>query len=68
VSLGIVGHPGAVLGAVLQAASGRIKNDKREKRRAWMKELSAAEDAANREADAAVPLRQHADPSVPGGL
>ena len=46
VTLGIVGHPGAVLGAVLQAASGRIKNDKREKRRAWMKELSAAEDAA----------------------
>jgi acetolactate synthase I/II/III large subunit len=46
ITLGIVGHPGAVLGAVLQAASGRIKNDKRQARQAWMKELSAAEDAA----------------------
>jgi len=46
VAFGIVGHPGAVLGAVLQAAGGRIKNDKREARRAWMKELSAAEGAA----------------------
>jgi acetolactate synthase I/II/III large subunit len=46
ISFGIVGDPGAVLGAILQAASGRIKNDKREARRAWMKELTAAEDAA----------------------
>ena len=46
VSLGIVGDPGAVLGAVLDAANSRIKNDKRAARRAWMKELSAAEDAA----------------------
>jgi acetolactate synthase-1/2/3 large subunit len=46
VAFGIVGHPGAVLGAVLQAASGRIKNDKRQARKAWMKELSAAEEAA----------------------
>lgn len=46
VTLGLVGDPGAVLGAVLQAASGRIKNDKRQARRAWMKELMAAEDAA----------------------
>ena len=46
VTLGIVGDPGAVLGAVLQAASGRIKNDKRQARRAWMKELAAAEDQA----------------------
>jgi acetolactate synthase-1/2/3 large subunit len=46
ITLGIVGHPGAVLGAVLQAASGRIKNDKRQARQAWMKELSAAEDTA----------------------
>jgi acetolactate synthase-1/2/3 large subunit len=46
IDLGIVGHPGAILGAVLQAASGRLKNDKREKRREWMKRLSEAEAAA----------------------
>jgi acetolactate synthase I/II/III large subunit len=46
VDLGLVGDPGAVLAAVLQAASGRIKNDKRQARRAWMKELTAAEDQA----------------------
>jgi acetolactate synthase-1/2/3 large subunit len=46
VDLGIVGHPGAVLGAVLQAAAGRIKNDKRNLRQQWMKQLSQAEDAA----------------------
>src|ERR1700719_1187183 len=46
VSLGIVGDPGAVLSAVLQAASGRLKKDKREQRRQWMKELTQAEDAA----------------------
>src|SRR5438105_4759834 len=46
VSFGLVGDPGAVLGAVLQAASGRIKNDKRQARTAWMRELCAAEKAA----------------------
>jgi len=46
IDLGIVGHPGAILGAVLQAASGRLKNDKREKRREWMKRLTDAEVAA----------------------
>jgi acetolactate synthase-1/2/3 large subunit len=46
VTLGIVGDPGAVLGAVLQAANSRLKNDKRQARRAWMKQLSAAEDQA----------------------
>jgi acetolactate synthase-1/2/3 large subunit len=46
VTFGIVGDPGAVLGAVVAAASGRIKNDKRQARKAWMKELSTAEDAA----------------------
>jgi acetolactate synthase I/II/III large subunit len=46
VTLGIVGDPGAVLGAVLQAASGRIKNDKRQARQQWMKDLSAAEEKA----------------------
>jgi thiamine pyrophosphate-dependent acetolactate synthase large subunit-like protein len=46
VDLGLVGHPGAILGAVLQAASGRIKTDKREARRKWMQELTQAEEAA----------------------
>ncbi len=46
IDLGIVGDPGAVCGAILQAASGRLKNDKRQARKAWMKELTAAEDAA----------------------
>jgi acetolactate synthase I/II/III large subunit len=46
IDLGLVGHPGAILGAVLQAASGRLKQDKRDKRREWMKKLSAAESAA----------------------
>jgi len=46
IDLGIVGHPGAILGAVLEAASGRLKNDKREMRREWMKRLSDAEAAA----------------------
>jgi len=46
IDLGIVGHPGAILGAVLQAASGRLKQDKRERRREWMKRLTDAEAAA----------------------
>ncbi len=46
ISLGLVGDPGAILGAALQAASGRIKDDKRQARKAWMKELAAAEEAA----------------------
>ena len=46
ITFGIVGDPGAICAAVLQAASGRIKNDKRQARQVWMKGLSAAEDAA----------------------
>jgi acetolactate synthase-1/2/3 large subunit len=46
IDLGIAGHPGAILGAVLQAASGRIKNDKRQARKAWMRELQEAEKVA----------------------
>ena len=46
VTLGIVGDPGTVLGAVLEAANTRLKNDKRQARRRWMNELSAAEAAA----------------------
>jgi acetolactate synthase-1/2/3 large subunit len=46
ISLGLVGDPGAILGAVLQAASGRIKNDKRQARQQWLKQLSDAETVA----------------------
>ena len=46
ISLGLVGDPGAILGAVLQAASGRIKNDKRQARQQWLKQLSEAETVA----------------------
>jgi acetolactate synthase-1/2/3 large subunit len=46
IDLGIVGDPGAILKAMLQAASGRIKDDKRQARKDWMRELSAAEQEA----------------------
>ena len=46
VTLGLVGDPGAVLAAVAQAATGRLKQDKRQARRQWMAELTKAEDAA----------------------
>ncbi len=46
IALGLVGDPGAILGAVLAAASGRLKRDKRQARQDWMKKLAAAEDAA----------------------
>jgi acetolactate synthase-1/2/3 large subunit len=46
ITLGLVGHPGAVLGAVLQATSGRIDRGAHAQRREWMKQLQAAEAAA----------------------
>ncbi|HSY95566.1 MAG TPA: thiamine pyrophosphate-binding protein [Steroidobacteraceae bacterium] len=46
ISLGLVGDPGAILGAVLQAASGRIKGDKRQARKQWLKQLGDGENAA----------------------
>src|ERR1700742_1834814 len=46
IDLGLVGDPGAILGAVLAAASGRLKNDKRQARQQWMQKLTAAESAA----------------------
>ncbi|HBO80987.1 MAG TPA: acetolactate synthase, partial [Cupriavidus sp.] len=46
IDLGLVGDPGAILGAVLQAASGRIKNDKRLARKKWMGQLTEAEAVA----------------------
>ncbi len=45
-SLGLVGDPGAILGAVLQAAGGRLKQTQRQARRQWMQKLAAAEAAA----------------------
>ena len=46
IDLGLVGDPGAILAAVLDAATGRLKQDKRQARRQWMQKLSAAEEAA----------------------
>lgn len=46
IDLGLVGDPGAILGAVLQAASGRIKHDKRQARQKWMGQLTEAEAVA----------------------
>ncbi len=46
IDLGMVGHPGAILGAVLKAASGRLKNDKRQLRKQWLKQLTDAEGVA----------------------
>lgn len=46
IDLGLVGDPGTILGAVLQAASGRMKNDKRQARRQWMQQLTEAEEVA----------------------
>lgn len=53
IELGLVGHPGAILGAVLQAASGRLKNARRAARRRWMRALAEQETAA---AQALMPL------------
>ncbi|OLB09808.1 MAG: acetolactate synthase, partial [Gammaproteobacteria bacterium 13_2_20CM_66_19] len=46
IDLGLVGHPGAILGAVLQAVTGRLKSDKRQARQQWMRKLAEAEAAA----------------------
>ncbi len=46
ISLGLVGHPGAILGAVLDAASAKIDNGKRQARKQWMAKLGEAEAVA----------------------
>ncbi|KUO68760.1 MAG: acetolactate synthase [Alphaproteobacteria bacterium BRH_c36] len=46
ISLGLVGHPGAILGAVLDAASAKTDNGKRQARKQWMAKLQEAEAAA----------------------
>lgn len=43
ISLGIVGDPGTILSAVAQAATGRIKKGKTQKRQEWMKNLREIE-------------------------
>ena len=43
ISLGLSGHPGAILAAVAQAASGRIKDSARQQRRQWMEHLRSVE-------------------------
>jgi acetolactate synthase I/II/III large subunit len=46
VSLGLVGDPGVILGAVRQAATGRIDKGKAQARKDWMAELRQLEKAA----------------------
>lgn len=46
IELGLAGHPGAILGAVHQAASGRIDKGAQQKRKDWMQELGKAEEEA----------------------
>jgi acetolactate synthase-1/2/3 large subunit len=46
IALGVVGDPGAVLDAVLQAATGRIDHGAHAKRREWMEYLQGAEEVA----------------------
>lgn len=43
ISLGLAGDPGAILGAVLDAASAKIDSGKRQARRQWMERLREAE-------------------------
>ncbi|MEQ8824355.1 MAG: thiamine pyrophosphate-binding protein [Filomicrobium sp.] len=46
ISLGLAGHPGAILAAVLDAASAKLDNGKRQARKQWMAKLREAEAAA----------------------
>src|ERR1700752_2485243 len=46
IDLGLVGDPGAILAAVLDAATGRLKQDQRQARQQWMKKLTDMEAAA----------------------
>lgn len=43
IALGLVGHPGAILAAVAQAASGSIDKAARQQRQAWMQRLREIE-------------------------
>ena len=68
IDLGLVGDPGAILGAVLQAATGRIKSDKRAGAPAMAEAAARRGKRRDREAHAAVQIEQHADPSLPRRL
>ncbi|MEM7170855.1 MAG: thiamine pyrophosphate-binding protein [Pseudomonadota bacterium] len=46
VDLGLPGHPGAILSAVVDAASGRMDRGKQQLRQQWMEKLRKAEGAA----------------------
>ncbi len=46
IDLGLVGDPGAILGAGLQASAGRLEDDKRQARQTWIRELAVAEETA----------------------
>ena len=46
ISLGLPGHPGAILSAVVAAASARIDGGKKQLRQQWMEKLRGAEVAA----------------------
>jgi len=43
ITLGLSGHPGAILSRVASAASGRLKSDRQQQRQQWMQELRAIE-------------------------
>lgn len=45
ITLGLSGHPGAILSSLALAASGRMKKDARQQRRQWMKQLRLIEEA-----------------------
>jgi acetolactate synthase-1/2/3 large subunit len=46
ITLGLAGDPGVILGAVRQAATGRVGNGRQQARKAWMAQLRQAEHAA----------------------
>jgi acetolactate synthase-1/2/3 large subunit len=46
IALGLVGDPGTILGAVRQAATGRIERGAQQKRQEWMKQLQLLEQSA----------------------
>ncbi len=46
IDLGMPGHPGAIMNAVVAAASGRLNTNKRQIRKQWMDHLRAAEAVA----------------------
>ncbi len=45
ITLGLSGHPGAILARVASAASGRLKTDRQQLRRQWMRELQVIEES-----------------------